>query len=131
MSIVKLNPQIREVQIGIKELRPVKIYPLSMSDQFKMTDIIRSVFEEMNDAINSETYSTASLMEFVLEALTVNLPTLLKYACPEDEVKLEELTNYQFTEIVGHVYKDNFEDAGKNVKNLVEKVKTLFPSARS
>lgn len=130
MSIVKLNPQIREVKIGIKELRSIKVYPLSMADQFKMTDIIRSVLDELSEHMNKDENNMRDLTEFILSSISDNLPSLLKYVCPEDDISLDDITNFQFTEIVGHVYKDNYEDAGKNVGSLVESLKSLFPSTR-
>ncbi len=36
----KINPQIMEIEIGIREMRKIKIYPLSMSDQLGLTNMI-------------------------------------------------------------------------------------------
>ena len=47
----KLNPQIRIVEVGKKDLREVSIYPLSMKDQTDLSDIISeglSAFFEMH-----------------------------------------------------------------------------------
>lgn len=40
MSTSNLNPQIRTTEIGIKSLRTITIYPLSLADQFNVSDII-------------------------------------------------------------------------------------------
>jgi len=126
----KMNPQIRTVNIGVRELRPIKIYPLSMADQTKMVDLIKGVLLRVFERQEESDANDMQLAELVIKEIQENLPVLLKYIVDE-EVPLEDLTNFQFTEIVGHVYKDNFEDAGKNVKNLVEKMKKVFNFTRS
>lgn len=130
MSDKKINPQIRTVNIGIKELRPIKIYPLSMSDQMKMADLVKGTFQALIEYTQTDDASDIAIAETFISLMKENLPLLLKYITDE-EVSLEELTNFQFTEIVGHVYKDNFEDASKNVKSLVEKLGKMFKSTRS
>ena len=37
----QINPQITDVTIGVRSLRSLTIYPLSMSDQLKTTDLIK------------------------------------------------------------------------------------------
>ena len=37
-----LNPQITDVEIGVRTLRKIKLYPLSVGDQMKMTAMIAS-----------------------------------------------------------------------------------------
>lgn len=130
MSDKKINPQIRTVNIGVKELRPIKIYPLSMSDQMKMVDLVKDSFQVLIDYTQNEGTSDVAVAETFISLVKENLPSLLKYVTDE-EISLDELTNFQFTEIVGHVYKDNFEDASKNVKSLVERLSKMFKSTRS
>lgn len=129
MSNQKLNPQIRKVQIGVRELKEITIYPLSMADQMKMVDVIRVVFDEVAKFADETENAPMTIANTIIEQIKQNLPELLKHVT-DDEVPLDDMTNYQFTTIVGHIYKDNFEDAGKNVTNLVEKMKTLFNSTR-
>lgn len=126
----KLNPQIRTVTIGVKELRSIKIYPLSMADQTKMVEVLKGIISRIFERQDDPDVNDMVIADLVIEEIKENLPTLLKYIT-EEELTLDELTNYQFTEIVGHVYKDNFEDASKNVKNLVEKMKKVFTFTRS
>ena len=46
-----LNPQIVDVEIGIRSLRKITLYPLSVTDQLKMSDLITkasaAVFERI------------------------------------------------------------------------------------
>ena len=124
MSEKKINPQIREVNIGIRELRSISIYPLSMADQMKMVDLIKGIFGSVYEVTQKDAVSSVEIADVVIEKIKEHLPKLLQYVTDE-EIFLEELTNFQFTEIVGHVYKDNFEDASKNVKGLVESMKKV------
>ena len=39
----KLNPQIREVTIGVRSLRKIKIYPMSMADQTRFIKLVEEV----------------------------------------------------------------------------------------
>lgn len=130
MSNQKLNPQIRTVHIGVKELRQIKIYPLSMADQLKMVDLIKNIISSITESPEVDETNEFAVAQILINQIEQNLPELLKYVTDE-EVSLTELTNFQFTEIVGHVYKDNFEDASKNVKSLVEKMTTMFSFTRS
>jgi len=129
MADQKLNPQIRKVQVGVRELKEITIYPLSIADQMKMVDILKNVFDEIFKMLETED-QTVAIANVIVEQVKANLPELLKYVTDEI-VQLEDMTNFQFTTIVGHVYKDNFEDAGKNVSNLVGTMKNLFSSTRS
>ena len=130
MSNQKLNPQIRTVNIGVKELRPITIYPLSMGDQTKMVSLLKNILTKIMERNDDPDSNDIVIADLVIQELEENLPILLKYVTDE-EINLDNLTNYQFTEIVGHVYKDNFEDASKNVKSLVEKTKKMFNFTRS
>jgi hypothetical protein len=124
MSEKKINPQIRKVNIGIRELRSISIYPLSMADQMKMVDLIKGIFGSVYEVTQKDAVSSVEIADVVIEKIKEHLPKLLQFVTDE-EIFLEELTNFQFTEIVGHVYKDNFEDASKNVKGLVESMKKV------
>ena len=41
-----LNPQIVDIEIGIRTLRKITIYPLSTTDQFKMSDLITKALQK-------------------------------------------------------------------------------------
>ena len=43
----RLNPQVAEVEIGVRNLRKITIYPLSIADQLSTTDLV-------SEAIRSE-----------------------------------------------------------------------------
>lgn len=122
----QLNPQIREVLIGTRELRKVTIYPLSAADQFKLSDIIQkgmAMFFEQNadDAFGPE--MIAAVMELIKE----NIGSIIKIVAPSirADVFMKNVTNDQLSEIIGHVYRDNYEKPVKNVMSLFERETTV------
>lgn len=126
-SIGSMNPQICTVQVGVKSLREVTIYPLSMADQFKMTDLLS---EEINNFVGTDFKELTDLemIEMVIDAVKRNLEKILKYVLDEKEsVSFKEITNTQFTEIATKIYDVNFDVLAKNLKALKEK----FPSIAS
>ena len=36
----RLNPQVADVEVGVRNLRKIQIYPLSVADQLATTDLI-------------------------------------------------------------------------------------------
>jgi hypothetical protein len=128
----KLNPQITTVEVGVKSLREVTIFPLSLADQTKTARILAKAFQEVmeklssfgEDETNLEEESLASMakqlsdidvMEFVVSAIQDNLGVILKLVVDENEmISMEELTNDQFYRLVEIIYEVNYEVAPKN-----------------
>ena len=72
----KLNPQIVDVEIGIRSLRKITIYPLSMADQLKLTDIIvQAAMATMADGKEDMAVPT-----FILQMLQENVGKILSMA---------------------------------------------------
>ena len=124
----RINPQIMEVDIGIRELRKIKIYPLSMSDQLKLTDLLSSaigVFAAKEDG------EDMAVVAFIVELIKDNLGRILSMITDEDGNKLlEDISNLQAATIAEAVYETNYGIVAKNLKSLFAKMKTFFPSER-
>jgi len=126
----KLNPQITETEIGVRSLRKITIYPLSMADQLKMTDLIT---EGMNAFfIRKEEQSDMAFVQYLVGMVKDNIGRILTMATDEKNGKklLEELTNAQAARIAEIIYDVNYDVIAKNFKSLFDKVKILFPSER-
>jgi len=124
----KLIPQVAEVTVGIRDLREIKVYPLSMADQLKLTDLITTALQEFTDAgeVNDMVFVGA-----VIEMIKSNIGRIISMVSDEDGDKiLEELTNEQALEIAEAIFDMNYGILGKNLKSLGEKARKLFPSAR-
>ena len=128
----KLNPQISTVEVGIKKLREVTIYPLSMADQFKLTDILVEVFNEFStfDELGLDDSAT---IEKGIKIIKENLIQIIDIITDENEtISFDELTNTQFSELAVLLYDMNYEGALGNLKSLIGRVKMSMklPSMR-
>lgn len=130
-----LAPSIREFTYGVRDpKKTVKLYPLSLADQAKMTGLIQKVMNEgAKYAGNVDT--PEQQLKFVTEMLTIiqqNIEQFIKLITDEGVVvDIGELTNDQFVELVMNVFEVNYENALKNFSGLFEKVRKVFPSKRS
>lgn len=149
----KLSPMVDEVPIGIREIKTLNIYPLSIADQKTLTkelsEAIRSFFAETEEEIkkpeeakseaeedeNGPFSSDIQFVDFIINLIFENLVKLLQlttdHATPKQAEKLlSDITNNQAVEIALVVYKQNFESASKNVKSLLGGIRGLFQSKR-
>lgn len=117
----RLNPDIKEVKIGVRRLRKIKIYPLSAKDQFELSDLVAgglkhflSLGQHMSD------------VDFVKESLGLIRENFERIAAlitdPKDmgEHILGDLTNNQIAEIAGIVYEVNYASLQKKVTGLLK-----------
>jgi len=124
----KLNPQIAEVEVGIRNLRKINVYPLSMADQIKLTDTITKAIA---DQLASANGSDIAVISFITNLIKGNIGTILTMTTDEDgEQLLGELTNLQTAAIAEIIYETNYGVVAKNFKSLFGKLGILFPSGR-
>lgn len=123
-----LNPQIRMMEVGTKELREVTIYPLSMADQFKMTDAVVNVFKQF-DELKPMELGDAAIVVAVISLIEENIQTILELIIDEEEkLEFSELTNLQFSLLVENIYEVNYAGTIKKFQDLVGRVKELLPA---
>lgn len=123
----KLNPQIVDVEIGIRNLRKIRVYPLSMADQMKMTDII------VNAAMTAmKQGNDMAIPAFILKLLQDNVGKVIAMATdePEPEEVLSEISNLQAIEIAEALFDVNYGAVAKNFKSLSGKMKEMFQPER-
>ena len=115
----KLNPSIRELEIGVEELVTIKVYPLSLGNQLKLTDLIKNLINEY--LIRRQEFSGMTDAQFISDVLQIiedNIKEVLKFIVKEDpEEVVNQITNIQTLELVKIVYMVNFEPL-KNVTSL-------------
>ena len=131
-----LNPDIRTVQIGVRELYNLTIYPLSFGQQIKMSETI-------GDAVagfyQNKGTTDAELVAFIVKLLGENAKEILGYITDPDEVKeimegakakeiTDCLTNKQLFAIGEHIYEDNFKDPSEKVRTMFETIKKEYLS---
>lgn len=125
----KLNPQITETEIGVRSLRTITIYPLSIPDQLKMTDLIT---ESLNVFFNKkEDQTDIAFVTFLVGIVKKHIVWILAMATDEKgEDLLKDMTNAQAARIAEIIYDVNYGVIAKNFKGLFDKIKNLFPSER-
>ena len=120
----RINPRVREVEVGIRNLRKIKVYPLSMADQMKLTKLINDAlqtFFNLDEAKGDE--GKLQFAAFMVSTIETNINKLIKIVCPDETPSqlLKEMDNEQLSQIVTHVYRDNYEQPVKNVTSLFPK----------
>ena len=130
-----MNPQITDVEVGIRNLRKIKIYPLSMGCQLKVTEIIEKAIVGYITA-NPDGDSAISMATAIIKTISDNINVILGYVTDFEKKEIseliEDLSNMQASEIVMIIYEKNFKDPyEKNLKSLFEKVRgTIFQPER-
>lgn len=125
-----LNPQIVEISVGVRELRTVTIYPLSMADQFKMTSAIVEGFSKFA-VFDQQDIKDEDVVAQMVEIIENNIDQILTLVLADDEqVTMTELTNEQFSDLAITVFEVNYEGAAKKFQTLVGKVKSLMPGPK-
>jgi hypothetical protein len=109
----KLNPRIHHVEIGIREIKEITLYPLSIADQLRMKELIGSAVL----AAQSLPVELSVWLMFFLEQFESHGADILSLATGENGDKLlQEMDNMQFAEVGRIIFKQNYEDLVKNFK---------------
>jgi membrane protease subunit (stomatin/prohibitin family) len=130
----KLNPQIRVFEFGIRELREMTIYPLSVADQFKLSDIIADAADKLaKKQVNVNTMKNKDFVKLFMELFRENANKIIKLVTDDSKTNdyLAELTNTQLVELGDLIYVMNYESAAKNFMGLLDRAKSLFLSKKS
>jgi hypothetical protein len=117
-----LNPDIQEIVIGVRKLRRIKIYPLSVVDQLKITDIVQ---EALGIFLASKESNDVAFVALLIALLKTNASKILSLVLDPDENPdkvLEEMTNNQLSELGTILYQVNYEVISKNVSGLLKKL---------
>jgi len=129
-KVGKLNPQITKVEIGVRELREVTIYPLSTHDQMEMTSLLVGTIAEVVQStkeIDGKKATDIEIIEKVVDIIKDNLEEIIKLATDEKEnVSTKDITNDQAVEIAEIIYMVNYENFSKNLKSLAGKMKGVL-----
>lgn len=123
----QLNPQIADLEIGIRDLRTIKIYPLSLGDQLEMTDLITETVQKFFESREKiEGQNDMDFIQFFVNLLKDNLKEILNLIADEDISK--ELSNLQTVELASLIYTMNYEESLKNAHSLFKKIQPMFQS---
>ncbi len=127
-----LNPQIAVISVGIKQLREVTIYPLSLADQFKVTDLVISVFNQFSTVTDKKGIKEHELVTQAIKLVEENLQKILGLVTDKSaNITFDELSNDQFSDLVILIYETNYEASLKKLQSLGQKIKTLLPKIKA
>ena len=115
-----LNPDIKEVLVGVRKLRKLQLYPLSVVDQFKVTDLFQ---EALGAFLVTKNMDNTQLIALFIHIFKTNLPKVFSLVIDPEEnidILLAEITNNQLSDIVTILYKSNYEVISKNVGGLLK-----------
>ena len=134
-EINQLNPDITEIVYGKRLLKKLTIYPLSIGDQFKVTDLITELVNKLVTMQKSGKTSEYALLTSAIEILQENINKIFVLVTDvpteESEAIINDMTNTQLVDLVDIIWSVNFEPALKKGKSLFEKGKSMFNSKNS
>jgi hypothetical protein len=117
-----LNPDIKEVMVGVRTLRKITLYPLSVVDQMKVTDIFT---EAIGIFLANKNAGEIQFVALFIAIIKANLAKILELVVDETENAehlLSEITNNQLSCIATLLYEMNYELISKNVNGLLKKL---------
>jgi hypothetical protein len=115
-----LNPDIRKLKVGVRELREITIYPLAAADQFKLSDAITEVVQQF---LMQPDQSDMAFVMVIIEIVKQNIGKLLELTVDKSERGrniLSEITNNQLAELADIIYTVNFQNLQKKVTSLLQ-----------
>jgi hypothetical protein len=128
-----MNPDITDITYGKKELKTLALYPLSVGDQFKVTNMITEIVKQLVE--NKGAVGDFAFMQSVMIALEKNLGKILSLVADIEEAEANDivnsLTNTQLVSIIEVIWAVNYEPALKKGQDLFDRGKQLFASRRS
>ena len=128
----ELNPLHKSTTIGLREVKEIIIYPLSVGEQLKLTDIITDFLRKYfgtEDGTEgkgkAESMEDIALINELVEVIRDNVGKIIVLVTDAEDANeiLDDMTNDQLMDFVNIVYDMNFESARKKLKNLIQKVK--------
>jgi len=125
-----INPEIRTLTIGARKPREITLYPLSITDQMKLTDRFSEVLKEFGQT-DRENMTNEMAIQQLKDLIQNNLPEIMSYVVDPEEndvPTLDEITNKNLYEIAATIFEVNYEGLIKNFKNLFNRVSSLMNS---
>lgn len=126
-----LNPRITAVQIGIRELRTISIYPLSVGQQSKTVELITVLINSMAEQ-KLDGLTDLQLAEYFGGTISENIQKILGFVTdPKDEVSLDDIDNTQLANIIEIIITVNFGEVTKKLKAIWAQIQEKFLSPKS
>ncbi len=120
-----MNPRVRDVEIGIRTLRKIKLFPLSIADQFSLSDTVTQGLQLYLDEAGGGAF-TAQAASKLVELIRSKLPAMLKLVFPDEQPQklLKEMDNFQLATVAEYIFNDNYGEPAKKLASLFGAKKT-------
>lgn len=122
-----LNPEIKTISVGVRKLREVKVYPLSVGDQFKLSDVITSAMQGFVSATDGA--EDIAVIAVIVEMIKQNLDKVLTLVIEEKDLGedsaqgfISDITNSQLADIATIIYEVNYAPLQKKIRGILEKI---------
>lgn len=126
------NPRIKSLYIGIRNLRKIKIYPLSIGQEIETAEIIGTLINIASQEQEENDLNNLQVMEVMGKIIKDKVSEIIAFVTdPKDNVSLHEFDNFQFLEFIEIILDVNFGEHTKKFKEIREKLMNLFPSPNS
>jgi len=129
-SMEQLNPRVTDIEIGIRNIRTIRIYPLSIYDQRQLVERLQNAITEF---FGSNPESDAAFVAFIIDLIGKNVEEILGIVSDMKKKDLAnamlEIDNVQLAMIARTIYEKNFEEASKNLGGLRDVLAKLFNSS--
>lgn len=116
-----ITPDYPIITVGIKELKSVKVYPLSFADARKLKTLLLGLIKGTAD-LKAEQFTPLQVASWVISVIEENISIIANMVLSEP-VEEEELSIEQVAQIADIVYTMN-EGAVKNLLGLWKKFRT-------
>lgn len=121
-------------QYGRKNERSLTLYPMSMADQLKVTDVLAAVINTVVATSRRVAEGDAADVEFLKAVAGAVRDNFTRVAAiisnvDEEDPAIKDLpnhvTNMQFMDFVNYVWETNYGSVRKNFDNLFELLKNI------
>lgn len=122
-----LNPQVKTTTIGVRVLREISVYPLSVGEELKLSDVISNAvvsFFDTRARLEDKTEINTENIEFVnmlIDLIRDNVAKVIEITTDEEnpEGVLMDMTNEQLVDFATLIYQENFGNLRKKVTDLI------------
>ena len=127
---MSLQPDIKEISIGIREIKKRTIYPLSFAQQTRVGTQLVSMFSSIVDSADEMTDMDFA-KEIVMHLIQVIPDIIIDCSDITKEEFENDITNTQLLQIAEIIYSVNFEGVIKNGQSLLQKMQGALPQMSS
>lgn len=120
----KMNPQIEKLEIGVRSLRTIKIYPFAVADETRATELVAASINTISELPEDSSFS-AMAVSFI-DLVKKHAEEIILMSTYEEEVTLSDFSNLQFAEFARILYDQNFGQIAKNYPDLWNKIKEIL-----